>query len=199
MFRFAPTNLDRNADGPKFPTVIDELRKDDKSRIDFLRACLTKLGLEVNQDTTTVPSLSLLHLSGIGSQGAVGLAASLRDIITVEDEQEYIKDENDVFHLDRPSSMRMGALAESLPETSETKTDQGGTESDRIFDYNSIVKHVAVHGDTPSSKQTPYFNHHAFYSNVREYRSQSKEELKEFGSFLLYGEVVTSTNTLLEK
>lgn len=51
----------------------------------------------------------------------------------------------------------------------------------------------------PTGKETPYFNHHAFYANLRRYQQESSSEAEEFGKIILYGEVVTSTNTMLEK
>ncbi|KAK2786796.1 biotin holocarboxylase synthetase [Emmonsiellopsis sp. PD_33] len=196
--RFAASNLDRNGNGPDYPGVVDALAADDKLRVNFLKACLTKLGLQVNQETSTVPSLSRVHISSLDSERARGLKSALQEIIKVVDGQEYIKDDVDTFHLEEPSSMGMKDLAEALPESAEEKTDQEG-DADRIVDYNTIVKQLVLHEDYPSSKATPYFNHHAFYGNLREYRSQSKENVHEFGSNILYGEVVTSTNTLLEK
>ncbi|ODH34883.1 biotin-[acetyl-CoA-carboxylase] ligase [Paracoccidioides brasiliensis] len=196
--RFAASNLDRNADGPGYGNVVDTLAADDQSRVNFLKACLTKLGLRVNQDSSTVPSLSRLHLSSVDPQGAVGLISKLRDIITVTDGKEYIKDDVDTFHLEEPSFMGMKEVAESLPKVTEEKNGQEG-DPDRVVDYNSVIKEIVVHDDTPSSKATPSFNHHAFYANLKEYRAQSKDGIHEFGSNILYGEVVTSTNTLLEK
>ncbi|KAL2366257.1 hypothetical protein RJZ56_000714 [Blastomyces dermatitidis] len=195
--RFAASNLDRKADGPEYDKVVDALAADDEARVEFLKACLTKLGLQVTQDSAPVPSLSRLHLSSLSPQGVVGLLSALRDIITVTDGEEYIKDDADTFHLEKPSSMGMRDLAESLPAET-AKTDQGD-DSDKVVDNNSIIKEVVVHDDIPSSKATPCFNHHAFYGNLKEYRAQSKEHIHEFGSNILYGEVVTSTSTLLEK
>lgn len=197
--RFAPVNLDRNSGGPGFPDVIDALAEDDKLRIDFLKACLTKLGLRVNQESSTVPSLSRLHLSSVAPHGAPELVSSLQDIIVTEDGEEYIRDENDTFHLEKSTSYSMKDLEDSLPSSSEEKTDQGDDSEDRIVDYNTIVKRMVVHDSPPASKETPYFNHFAFYANLKHYRSQYKGNSEEFGSNLLYGEVVTSTNTLLEK
>ncbi|QSS66582.1 biotin-[methylmalonyl-CoA-carboxytransferase] ligase [Histoplasma capsulatum] len=195
--RFAASNLDRNADGPEYHKIVDVLAGDDESRVSFLKACLTKLGLRVNQDSSTVPSLSRLHLSSLVPQGGAELISALRDIITVTDGEEYIKDDIDTFHLKKPSSMGMRDIAESLP-AGISKTGQGG-DSDTFLDYNSVIKEVVVHDEIPSSKATPSFNHHAFYGNLKEYRSQSKEEIHEFGSNILYGEVVTSTSSLLEQ
>jgi biotin--protein ligase len=56
-----------------------------------------------------------------------------------------------------------------------------------------------IHDDVPASKLTPYFNHHAFYANLRQYQCESREGASEFGSNLMYGEVITSTNTIMEK
>lgn len=69
-----------------------------------------------------------------------------------------------------------------------------------ILDYNKVLKRLIAHEiDLPSSKETPCFNHHAFYANLRHYLTKTKGIEGDFGKFLLYGEVVTSTNTLLEK
>ena len=128
------------------------------------------------------------------------IIASLQDIITINDGDEYIKDENDTFHLEKPSAWSLGSLVGALPGVSNEKTDQGDSEEDRIIDYNTIVKRLVIHDkEHPTSKETPYFNHHAFFANLKHYQSTSKEVDSGFGKNLMYGEVVTSTNTLLEK
>lgn len=171
----------------------------DTPRTNFLKSCLAKLGLQVNQETTTVPSLSHIHVSAQGANEAAKLVASLQEIITTEDGDEYLKDNNDKFRIEKPSSLNLGGLAAALPGSAEQKTNQEAAAEDRIVDYNSIVKPMVLHEDFPESKITPYFNHHAFYASLKEYRSQSREPSQNFGSHLMYGEVVTSTNTLLEK
>ena len=171
----------------------------DTPRTSFLKACLAKLGLQVNQETTTVPALSRLHLSAQEPGGAAKLIASLRELITVEDGDEYLKDDNDKFRIEKLSSLNMDDLAASLPASAEQKTNQATATEDRIVDYNSIIKPMVLHEDIPESKLTPYFNHREFYAHLKEFQSQSKEKLQNFGSHILYGEVVTSTNTILEK
>ena len=126
--------------------------------------------------------------------------ASLREIISTEDGEEYIKDENDVFHLEKPSAWSLGSAAGALPASASEKTDNSSIEEDGIVDYNAIVKRVVVHeNNLPSSKDTPYFNHHAFFANLRHYQSKSHKNDDPFGDYIWYGEVVTSTNTMLEK
>ena len=196
-YRFAPTNLDKHAGVPGFPEVVEKLTEDDKQRIDFLKACLLKLGLKVSDDHNVVPSLSRLHISSMLPAGASELMASLQEIISTEDGEEYIKDENDTFHLEKPSAWSLSSVV--LSSDSE-KTKSSSASEDKMVDYNAIVKRVVVHeGDLPSSKDTPYFNHHAFYANLKHYREKWPKRDDPFGEYIWYGEVVTSTNTLLEK
>ena len=180
--------------------MVEQLEKDDGSRATFLKGCLTKLGLQVSQEEIPVPSLSRLHLSSLVPSGSSEVVAALEDIITVEDGEEYIKDDNDTFHIEVPSAWSSGS---AVTKTGEEEVDRGDSE-DRILNYSTIIKRLVVHEkEHPSSKETPYFNHHAFFANLSQYQSQLTEENDEqndeFGTNLLYGEVVTSTNTILEK
>lgn len=173
--------------------MVDALAADDKSRTDFLKACLSKLGLQVTDETTTVPSLSSLHLSSLDSEETRKIISSLQDSITKDGDEEYFKDANDTFRLEKSGVWNMGKLEESLPASENQDTNQG------IVDYNAILKRLVIHDELPSTKITPYFNHYAFYSNLRHYQSKMKEGTAEFGSNLIYAEVITSTNTILEK
>jgi len=200
MHRFAAVNLDPKADGADFPKVVDALARDDKARTDFLKACLAKLGLQVNQDQITVPSLSRLHLTSMHPSDTSNVIEGLREIISTEKGEEYIKDENDTFHLEKPATWSMGSLFGALSSGSTEKTDHKDDAEDRILDYSTVVKRLLVHDkDHPASKETPYFNHHAYYANLKHYQTLGESVNLDFGKNLLYGEVVTSTNTMLEK
>ncbi|OOQ82349.1 biotin apo-protein ligase [Penicillium brasilianum] len=189
---FAAVNLDPKANGPEYKEVVDALTADDKERTDFLKACLSKLGLQVTQDSTNVPSLSSLHVSGLDSEGPLEILSLLAPALTNENGNEYLKDENDTFRIERPGTWNLNDLENALPDDS-SKSSEG------IIDYKQIIKRLVIHDEVPSSKLTPYFNHHAFYANLRQYQSESKEGASEFGSNLMYGEVITSTNTIMEK
>ena len=190
--RFAAANLDPKAGGPGFADVVNAIAADDKERTDFLKACLSKLGLQVAQDSSVIPSLSSLHLSGIEAERPLDILSNLAGSLTQENKNEYLKDANDTFRIERPGTWNLSDLEEALPDNSSKPTEG-------IIDYQEVVKRLVIHDDLPSSKLTPYFNHHAFYANLRQYQSESREGASEFGSNLLYGEVVTSTNTILEK
>ena len=200
MIRFAAINLDDESKPPGYSEVIEALIKDDKPRTDFLMACLLKLGLQVNQENIAVPSLSRLHLSSSLPEETLKLIQVLQEIITVEDGEEYIKDENDTFHLEKPSAWSLGAVAEALPNVKSENADVVGANEDRIIDYSTVIKRLIVHDQNlPASKETPYFNHQAFFANLKHYQTQAVDNAHQFGQHLLYGEVVTSTTTLLEK
>ena len=90
-------------------------------------------------------------------------------------------------------------VASIVPGISSGTTDEGGT-ADRILDYNKVIKQLVVHeSEGPLNKETPYFNHHAFFASLNHYNGKFRDTTGEFGKYLLYGEVVTSTNTMLEK
>jgi biotin--protein ligase len=198
ILRFATANLNKQASGPEFAKVFDALEQDDKLRVDFFKACLMKLGLQVNQAEQSVPSLSRLHLSSILPTESAELVSSLEEAITKEGDEEYIKGENDTFLIEKPERWSMGALKEAISGSAEEKADDGS--SDSILDYNSIIKRIIPHEqEWPSSKETPYFNHHAYFANLTHYIQKTNGTEGWFGKHLLYGEVVTSTSTMLEK
>jgi biotin--protein ligase len=209
VLRFAAVNLNSNADGSEYQKMVKALAEDDKARVDFLRACLSKLGLVVSTETSSVPSLSRLHLSSLHHFLIPELLVEWEDLITREDGEEYIKGENDTFHLEKPDSRwSLNSLVKSLPlsnatngndeHTADQANDTGS--DDRIIDYNSVTKRLIPHeSEWPGAKETPYFNHNSYYANLRVYQQEKNSEAEEFGKFLLYGEVVTSTNTILEK
>ncbi|CAN9147788.1 unnamed protein product [Alternaria alternata] len=73
------------------------------------------------------------------------------------------------------------------------------TSPDEIVDYAKIVKVIIPHEKAlPSAQETP-FHHDAFYANLHHYHTKLRNPDASFGNHLMYGEVVTSTNTLLEK
>lgn len=199
--RFAAVNLEPKPDVPGFSDVIKALAEDEKHRMDFIKACLMKLGLTVSNEQN-VPSLSYLHLSSSDPADTAGIISSLTHFIEKDEhDEDFLKDENDTFHLIKRSAWKMADLAKALPSDTENKelADPSEGSSDRIIDYNTVTKHIIVHDDDyPQSKATPYFNHNAFYANLHEYQSQLPGA-SNFGAHMLYGEVVTSTNTMLEK
>lgn len=157
-------------------------------RASFLRACLAKLGLDLSAGPSAPPSLSRMHLTSANHTEVGEMLASWEEAITREDGEEYIRGEHDVFRIEKHSSRwDVDKLREALPE------------ADGIVDYNAAVKVVVPHEDEwPDVKETPSFNHRLYYNSLRAYRAQ-EPAAKEWGETIMYGEVITSTNTLMDK
>ncbi|KAG8530034.1 uncharacterized protein KY384_005516 [Bacidia gigantensis] len=195
---FAAANLG-HAKIPGYDQIIEALKRDDGKRIDFLKACLSKLGLEVSQEDKTIPPLSRLHLSSALPAATSQVVSSLSEVIIDEGGFKHMKGENDTFFFEKPSAWSLVDLKDALPEEDTSEADEARSDDDRIPDYNRVLKHIVIHDETiPKSKETPYFNHSTFYASLQDYSGDAEIE-GIFGNSLLYGEVVTSTNTLLEK
>jgi biotin--protein ligase len=169
----------------------------DKSRIAFLKACLGKLGLEPNETTQTIPSLSPLHLSSINDSGVTEMLCSWESIMDRENGLELIRGEADTFLIQtRNSQWDMDGIRDSLPQDGkQTKPE----EDISPLNYESVVKKIVAHETSlPSTKQTPRFDHQLYYSSLKRFQLVERQAAS-WGNVLLYGDVVTSTNTLLEK
>lgn len=200
--RFAPENFHHQPDVPGYGQLVKSIAETDAARVQFLKACLAKLGLEVSLEASAVPSLSKLHLSALSSSDVPKLVQSLAAVVTKEDGEDYIKGENDLFHLEKPDSRwDLRALSQALTieyDKPEERQSPRGT-PDPASEYHKVPKSIVSHlVSWPGPRETPSFNHALFYSSLQEYRSQEKDA-RSWGDTLLYGEVVTSTNTLLEK
>jgi biotin---protein ligase len=211
--RFASVNLEKDKHGEAYNKVVEQLEKGDKERWTFLKACLMKLGLEANHSLQPVPSLSPLHLSCFHPSEIPSLLLSWREIVTKSPAgQLFIASENDTFYIRNPhssltecaqasssppDSLDLSSLSISDPAEHEAETASG---VDRIqVDYDAILKHIIVHTtDFPPYKETPDFNHALYYNSLSRFTGPQRKR-STFGQYLLYGAVVTSTSTLLEK
>ncbi|KAK0616516.1 biotin-protein ligase [Immersiella caudata] len=185
---FAAANLGRHGDIPGYDALISDLAADEDARSSFLKGCLAKLGLEVTQEEYPVPSLSKIHLSSLNHIEVGELLHSFEDIITRDDEEEYVKGENDLFHLEKPDSRwSMTALNQSLAneyQENKKKTTGRGT-PDPTAEYIQILKSVVSHETAwPEPKETPCFNHAVFYSSLQEFR-RLETEAEEWGDLFI--------------
>ncbi|PHH66498.1 hypothetical protein CDD81_6973 [Ophiocordyceps australis] len=181
---FAAANLSPQPSVPGYDRLIQELEADDKARVSFLKACLCKLGLEVGLDEAPVATLSSIHVSSPDPTRVTRLIDAWHLIADNKDDQFFIRGESDTF----------------LIETQQACS--GGMPLDRaqgIVDYASITKHIIPHQETlPPSILTPRLNHQLYFSSLERFHAE-KNNASRWGSLFMYGEVVTSTNSLLEK
>ncbi|KAI4943394.1 hypothetical protein J4E91_009303 [Alternaria rosae] len=91
-----------------------------------------------------------------------------------------------------------------VPKTSEEEIQEcveytSSTSPDQIVSYEKVVKVIIPHEKAlPSAEETKFY-HESFYANLHHYHTKLRNPNASFGKHLIYGEVVTSTNTLLEK
>lgn len=175
---FSPELLRAPAPNTPYAATIAQLRRYDTQRIAFLSGVLRRLGLKVNDPDAA----------------------------------------GQVFPT-RPSRMALSALyAERLPYVLEelfaaigdasTQTIHGtknlfvlSDASQGLFHTNtrqnmSHIRVDAYYKSLPEIKHTPNFNHELYYNSLRSFYSDGRL-IEDLGSFLLYGEVVSSTSSLL--
>ncbi|KAK4495830.1 hypothetical protein PRZ48_013098 [Zasmidium cellare] len=222
---FAGMNLNRTEpSNPNYSKIVDALLADDKSRTDFMKACLTKLGLQVSQEDQAVPSLSRLHLSSSQPDEIKDLLQSWQEAGIISDEtgEQIIKGEQDTFKLERDDDRwSMSSMKDALPTpvkkaadvlidavTTPTKPKSKPIEEDSKADStidstpdsDTLTTRLSLHTSSlPDPKDTTHFNHHAFFANLRHYKTKYPGIAGDYGRILFYGEVMTSTQTLLEK
>lgn len=135
-----------------------------------------------------------MHLTSANHAEVGEMLASWEEAITREgegaDAEEYIRGEHDVFRIEKHSSRwDVDELREALPQGKEAA----------MIDYDGVVKVIVPHEEAwPDVKETPSFNHRLFYNSLQGYRAR-EPTAEEWGDTLMYGEVVTSTNTLMDK
>ncbi|KHJ31733.1 putative biotin apo-protein ligase [Erysiphe necator] len=196
---FSALNLDPRTKVSGYLELIRILTDDESLRVSFLKACLTKLGLTVNQEELSNPPLSPLHLSSQKSELLSLLLSSWQNIIiTNDDGQKIIRGESDTFYLEKPDSKyRHESMIKN--ELQSKQLENVGENSDQL-DHDPAIKYIVLHRSKwPDFKETPKFNHDAFYTSLEAFQGEKGIKADEFGKYLLYANVVTSTNTVLEK
>ncbi|MBE3043169.1 hypothetical protein IMZ48_11475 [Candidatus Bathyarchaeota archaeon] len=175
-------NLSPKPGVPGYDDLLNTLKAHDASRTAFLTSCLTKLGLDASDTPTATPALSSLHLSALTPSDVPEMLSDWESIITRSDGEEYVRCEQDTFLIEKQDS-----------RWEKKEGDEG------IMDYEGVLKRIVPHEENwPDCKETPCFQHNVFYSSLREFRGWERGA-ERCGDQILYGEVLTSTNTILEK
>lgn len=153
---------------------------------------LEKLGLKVASLDAAPPQLSGVHLSALHPADAGDLLGRLQAIATTcpDSGESRIADENNTFILARDTGADdrfsteplLAALADDAGELDDAPT--------------VLTVHTEAH---PAPAATPAFDHGAFFAALQARRDASRMSPSQFGTFLLYGRAVTSTNTMLDK
>ncbi|KAL1574177.1 biotin-protein ligase [Candida albicans P57072] len=169
---FAPHLLHpRDEDGAGYFIVVDTLRAYDHNKKVFMRDCLKKLGLRVAESVdTTIPRVTPMYVVS-------PFKDKVRDVYSILTSKlgKSFEDSNDAFY-----------FADETQETSEYV----GSEEDPVKYINFLTS-----AGIPDLKMVPYFDIQKYFDNLR---MLSGGDIK-FGSILGYSEVITSTNTIMDK
>ncbi|ODQ79863.1 hypothetical protein BABINDRAFT_36147 [Babjeviella inositovora NRRL Y-12698] len=145
----------------------------------FLNACLQKLGLKVNDSVTPIPRLTPLFLTSAKPAVLVKFLHGIREEVGMDD--GIVLGTNDTFRFH---------YSESFTQIAK---------QDEYEDPDTAIKEVQVYKNAlPGYKSTPFFNLEAYYSHLL-HHWEKFGSVGDFGSTLMYGEVLTSTSTMLDK
>ncbi|KAK0498792.1 class II aaRS and biotin synthetase [Armillaria luteobubalina] len=163
-------------------------------RKSLLRTALAKLGLRVPSPDAQSISRPLPQLL-VGHPSKPEIVAQIISAISGDSgsELKVFEDENDKLYFHKPQEypdVKVEAQRAYL-----TSADPAAWQP----------KHVIVYpnGDLPEDKSTPFFQVKIFFDKLFAARSDegysTKSDTWGFGEALLYGEVVTSTQTMIDK
>ncbi|KAK6532192.1 biotin holocarboxylase synthetase, variant 2 [Arthrobotrys megalospora] len=156
---------------------------DEARRLMFMSALFRLLGLKSNDDMELVPSSSTLHLSGLNPGEVTRLLGGLKDVRSPG--------------TDGPASMVIEAEAATFLLEGRQITPSTSIPDDRT-DGDSIVRVKIYENSIPTDGETPNFSVLTYFQRLRNYHSQPGNKFN-FGSPLLYGELMTSTNSILDR
>uniref|UniRef100_A0A060TDA3 ARAD1D41668p n=1 Tax=Blastobotrys adeninivorans TaxID=409370 RepID=A0A060TDA3_BLAAD len=171
--------------------VISQLDDEEPKRLEFLRAILTKMGLKVNDGTgeAAIPRLTPLILSALHPARIQYIIDVLgKEVGFSGPDKDMLEGQNDTFRI----------LRENDSKFVEAQLDKLTLGGDYEEDLNKVVKDVyAYTSGRPNGRDTPHFNHDVYYATLES--SRTSDCSSDLGSVVLYGEVVTSTSTMLDK
>lgn len=192
---FSPDLLKRVPGHPEYAATVQALANAQEARLAFMRAILMKLGLKVDQSAVPIPGLSRLSLTALHSEQIGPLMDELKREVGVAG-TNLLKGHNDTFRI---WDSREELFKAGQPETQQ---DEMQTEDDDApIDNDKVIKDVDVYYEgIPDSRITASFDHKLYYDSLKKCRAEAGDgQSEEIGSMLLYGEVVTSTSTMLYK
>ncbi|KAI0768248.1 hypothetical protein BD413DRAFT_633936 [Trametes elegans] len=167
--------------------------------VQILRESLSNLGLVLPAQHSGIARPTAQVLTGAPWRPAVVdcvlKALDVADLSTAGENGYELKDSNDTFLL-HPASAAAGVLGKDPSERYP---------SDNPDTWNP--KHIVVYGsgELPQREYTPRFDIQAYYTALADARKERgcpesyTDERWGFGEALLYGDVVTSTQTMLDK
>lgn len=135
-----------------------------------------------------------MHLSASDPSTVDEILFSWQESIEKQGDDDFIRGEVDTFRIrSKDAPWDLTDLSKALPRRPSYTAEQG------LPDYSKVIKDIVAHEKaTPAKELTPRFDHELYYSSLKRYQA-IESDAEDWGNVLLYGDVVTSTNSLLEK
>ncbi|KAF8915834.1 hypothetical protein CPB85DRAFT_1432544 [Mucidula mucida] len=179
----------------EYPIGGNALEVNEERRRNLLRDMLSELGLKLpsSEDGNTLrPGPQLL----VGHPSTPEIVSQVvRLILDTQDAAgKKLEDQNDTF--------LFHSSQESLDDLKvQCQADYLASDDPSVWQPKHIV--VYSNGDQPQSGETPLFSIQKFFESLLVARAQEKCSAKDgswgFGECLMYGEVVTSTQTMIDR
>lgn len=175
-------SLLKAADSEKtFKGIIADLKDQEMASTLFLKGLLEKLGLKINENLEAgVPRLTPIHVvSPLAPERAHNLYKAIQDNMEFVDpaRNTVFEDITNTFHI-----------------YSEASDNSMLGDSSDPADLTDVSLKFYDKGGVPDHKLTPYFNLNKYFEALAELGGHNIK----VGSLIGYGEVVTSTNTLMD-
>lgn len=181
---WVPEILKQDKDDAKYADIIQKLNETNESRQVFLRACLQKFGLTVNDSEVVRPRLTpLMFSSPITGQVSSIIEAIVTNVGLEGESKDLIKGNNDTIRLHQGEEP---TVLHQLDKQEEFE------------DPDTAIKELYAFTDSlPERRWTPYFDIRQYFRYLQERHGSLTKNTP--GATLIYGEVVTSTSSLLDK
>ncbi|KAK9703318.1 biotin holocarboxylase synthetase [Basidiobolus ranarum] len=161
------------------PQLVKDLVEHETGREALMRTLLSHMGLVLNDDGFILPDPTPIYFCSTPSNTLISLRNRFKDITDQNDKLEDILDTFQFIFKDDIGSELAGMKV-------------GKEENEKT---------IIICQSPPKSSYTPEFNINTYFENLRKERMRLKANpiSSQFGSHLMYSEVITSTQTMITK
>lgn len=189
-------DLSENEQGEKIKKELEESLEDCRN---LLRQLLKDMGMNVMQQQEKeqiVPELSPLYLATISKELLQALTSKL---LNETDDKGIFKDSNDYFHISQMNGDDFSSVAELLKNLSVERESQNQCPVLQIHYPEAKVSDTGF--QLPDKSATPHFDLKKYFEALLKRRGEEwgGGAWYRFGNAAFYSEVITSTQTVLDK
>ncbi|KAL7310217.1 biotin holocarboxylase synthetase [Mucor circinelloides] len=167
---------------------------------EFLGQLLSDIGLKVKKVEQSVPDLTPIYLAT--ASGAL-LKSVTEKLLDQADKSSVFNDTNDSFYISQiPDEKKESQLTETLQQLSlERESEDKSPVLEILYPALMLDEEKGKVPQVPEKSLTPLFDLRAYFEALSERRKQEwgGGSWYRFGNAVLYSEVITSTQTVLDK